>query len=104
MTLTRNFRHTVAERAACDAEFAAALLNETVTLLLAGDAAAARVILRDLVNATVGFEELAAVTNKPSKSLHRMLSPKGNPNMDNLASIFHAIQTRLQIPPNSLAT
>ena len=99
MTLTRNFRHTVAERAAHDAEFAVALLNEAVTLLLSGDAAAARLILRDLVNATVGFEELAAATNKPSKSLHRMLSPKGNPNMDNLAAILNAIKMRLQINP-----
>jgi DNA-binding phage protein len=95
MTLTRDFRHTVAERAAHDTEFATALLNEAVSLLLSGDAAAARLILRDLVNATVGFEELAVATNKPSKSLHRMLSPKGNPNMDNLASIFSAIKARL---------
>jgi len=99
MTLTRNFRNTVAERAAHDSEFAAALLNEAVELLLSGEAAAARLILRDLVNATVGFEELASATNKPSKSLHRMLSSKGNPNMDNLATIFHAIKTRLQIGP-----
>ena len=99
MTLTRDFRHTVAERATHDTEFATALLNEAVSLLLSGDAAAARLILRDLVNATVGFEELALATNKPSKSLHRMLSPKGNPNMDNLASIFSAIKARLAVEP-----
>jgi len=29
--------------------------------------------LRDLVNAPVGFEALAAETKTPSKSLHRML-------------------------------
>jgi hypothetical protein len=28
--------------------------------------------LRDLVNATIGFEGLAAEVNRPSKSLHRM--------------------------------
>ncbi len=99
MALTRHFRDTVAERAAQDAAFATALLNEAVALMLAGEAAAARLILRDLVNATVGFEDLARVTNKPSKSLHRMLSQKGNPSMDNLAAIFHAIKTRLQIHP-----
>jgi len=30
--------------------------------------------------ATIGFEGLAAEINKPSKSLHRMLAPRGNPN------------------------
>ncbi len=100
MTLTRHFRHTVAERAEHDAEFASALLNEAVALLLAGEAAAARLILRDLVNATLGFEALAQVTQKPSKSLHRMLSQHGNPGMDNLAAIFHAIQTQLPLTAN----
>jgi hypothetical protein len=37
--------------------------------------AAGQVILRDPVNTTVGFKELAAELNKPSKSLHRMLAP-----------------------------
>jgi hypothetical protein len=57
----------------------------------------ARVILRDLVNATLGFEQLARMTDTPSKSLHRMLSPKGNPSMDNLAAIFGAIGSRLKV-------
>ena len=58
---------------------------------------AARLILRDLANATMGFEQLATLTAKPSKSLHRMLSPTGNPGMDNLAAIFRAIRDRLQV-------
>ncbi|MNY68711.1 hypothetical protein D3C86_2065180 [compost metagenome] len=57
----------------------------------------ARIILRDLVNATVGFEALAIETSKPSKSLHRMLSAKGNPSMDNLAAIFAVIRTTLGV-------
>ncbi|WP_245896971.1 DNA-binding protein [Sphingomonas fennica] len=57
----------------------------------------ARLILRNLVNASVGFEELATESNRPSKSLHRMLSAKGNPSMDNLAAIFGAIRKRLGV-------
>ena len=45
----------------------------------------------------MGFEQLAALTAKPSKSLHRMLSPKGNPSMDKLAAIFRAVRERLQV-------
>jgi hypothetical protein len=44
-----------------------------------GEPDTARLILRDLVNATVGFETQPRKTPKPSKSLHRMLSLAGNP-------------------------
>lgn len=97
MALTRDFKQTIVERVERDPEFAKALLDEAATLFLSGEPDAARVILRDLVNATVGFENLATLTNKPSKSLHRMLSPKGNPSMDNLAAIFSAIRQRLKV-------
>ena len=53
--------------------------------------------MRDLVNATIGFERLADETSKPSKSLHRMLSAKGNPTMDNLNSIFNVLREKLQV-------
>ena len=97
MALTRNFRKTVVERIERDPQFAKALLDEAATLFLSDEPEMARVILRDLVNATVGFEHLAELTDKPSKSLHRMLSPKGNPSMDNLAAIFGAIRLSLRV-------
>lgn len=100
MTLTRDFKQTVVERVKRDPDFAKALLDEAATLFLSGEPDAARLILRDLVNATVGFENLAEITNKPSKSLHRMLSPKGNPSMDNLAAIFGAIRNWLKVAFN----
>ncbi|WP_090142099.1 DNA-binding protein [Limnohabitans sp. DM1] len=97
MTLTRDFRQTVVERVQRDPAFAKALLDEAATLFLSGEPDSARLILRDLVNATVGFKGLAELTHKPSKSLHRMLSPKGNPSMDNLAAIFDAIRNWLKV-------
>lgn len=97
MALTRNFKQTVVERVERDPEFAKALLDEAATLFLSNEPETARLILRDLVNATLGFEQLAKLTDKPSKSLHRMLSPKGNPSMDSLASIFNAIRGCLKV-------
>jgi DNA-binding phage protein len=97
MALTRNFKQTVVERVERDPEFAKALLDEAATLFLSGETETARLILRDLVNATLGFEQLAALTDKPSKSLHRMLSPRGNPSMDNLAAIFGAVRISLKV-------
>src|SRR3981081_2064398 len=91
MALTRDFKQTVVERVQRDPAFAKALLDEAATLFLNGEPYTARLILRDLVNATVGFEGLAVETAKPAKSLHRMLSEKGNPSMDNLAALFLAV-------------
>ena len=97
MALTRDFKQTIVERFQRDPEFAKAMLDEAAMLFLNGEPETARLILRDLVNATVGFEKLALITDKPSKSLHRMLSPTGNPSMNNLAAIFGAIRCQLNV-------
>jgi len=96
-TLLRSYKQTVFERVERDPQFATALPDEAATLFLSGEPATARVILRNLVNATIGFEQLAQVIAKPSKSLHRMVSPRGNPSMDNLAAIFEAVRHWLQV-------
>jgi len=46
------------------------------------------------VNATVGFEGLAAATRKPAKSLYRMLSTNRQPEHGNLAAIFDVVRKR----------
>lgn len=97
MALTRSFKETVIQCVLNDSSFAQALLDEAATLFLNGKPETARLILRDLVNATIGFEQLATVTSKPSKSLHRMLSPTGDPSMDNLAAIFCAVLEGLHV-------
>jgi DNA-binding phage protein len=97
MGLTRDFRQTIVERALRDPAFARALLDEAATLFLNGEPHTARLLLRDLVNATIGFEALAAETARPAKSLHRMLSKSGNPTMDNLAAILGVVRKRLGV-------
>jgi DNA-binding phage protein len=95
--LIRDFNETVNARVQTDPAFAKALLDEAISLFLNGEPEIARLILRDLVNATIGFEELAIATSKPSKSLHRMLSAKGNPTMDNLTTILNVLRKVLQV-------
>lgn len=104
MALTRDSRETVGERVKRDPAFAKALLDEAVTLFLNEEPETARLVLRDLVNATVGFEQLAIATGKPAKSLHRMLSAKGNPSMDNLAVILGVLGKRLRVRLSSRIT
>jgi DNA-binding phage protein len=97
MALTRDFKQTIVDRVQRDPAFGKTLLDEAASLFLNGEPDTARLILRDLVNATVGFEGLALATSKPSKSLHRMLSETGNPSMDNLAAIFGAVRKKLGV-------
>jgi DNA-binding phage protein len=97
MVLTRDFKDTVAARVQSDPAFAQALLEEAITLFVNGEPESAKLILRDLVNATVGFEALAVEIQKPTKSLHRMLSRSGNPTMSNISAVFAAIKHALKV-------
>jgi DNA-binding phage protein len=97
MALTRDFKETVAARARREPRFREALFTEAINAYLGGDLTTGKAILRDLVNATVGFEELAAELDKPSKSLHRMLAPHGNPSTENFFGIVNALQKKTHV-------
>lgn len=101
MALTRDFKETIVRRVQRDPAFRAALLQEGAESLLAGDVDTGKAVLRDYIKATIGFEELARLTRKPSKSLMRMLSDRGNPQARNLFEIIGCLQrkegVRLQV-------
>ena len=92
MPLTRDFKETVRARAERDPAFREGLLKEGVECLLAGDVDTGKIVLRDYINATIGFEELGSLTNKPPKSLMRMFGPSGNPHARNLFEVISRIQ------------
>jgi len=94
MAVTREFRETIYARAQRDPAFVKALLSEAVNAYLGGDEATGKLILRDLINATIGFEGLAAAVRRPSKSLHRMLGSRGNPNAANFFAVLRVLQHR----------
>ena len=97
MALTREFKTTIAARAQRDPRFREALFTESLNAYLAGNTTVGKAILRDLVNATIGFEELALTLKKPSKSLHRMLAPRGNPSTENFFTIVSALQKKAHV-------
>ena len=97
MALTRKFKDTVQRRVVSDPDFRHALLIEAINELLAGDHSVAKSILRDYINATITFPVLAQKLHKSSKSIHRMLGPKGNPRMDSLAGILKVLQRKESI-------
>jgi len=97
MPLTREFKETVKARAESDEAFRAALLAESVELLLAGDVATGKAIMRDFINATIGFRHLSETTGVPAKSLMRMFSATGNPRAENLFAIINQLQRSVGI-------
>jgi DNA-binding phage protein len=97
MALTREFKATVAARAGRDPAFREALLREGIEALLAGDVAAGKSVLRDFINATIGFEVLASATGIAAKSLMRMFGPDGNPQAQNLFAVLSRLQKHAQV-------
>ena len=92
MPLTRDFKETVQARIKRDRKYRKELLREGVECLLAGDLDTGKAVLRDYINATIGFEELSRLTKLPVKSLMRMLGPKGNPQARNLFEVIDHLQ------------
>ena len=101
MPLTRDFRQTVLARARRDPEFREGLLNEGIGALLGGEVDVGKALLRDYINAAIGFDELGRLTDKSPKSLMRMFGPNGNPQARNLFEVINQIQrlegVRLQV-------
>lgn len=94
MPLTRDFKETIRDRVQRDAKFRKELLREGLEAMLSGDIAVAKIILRDYINATVGFRGLAEATHIPPKSLMRMFGPAGNPRAQNLFDVVRFLQHR----------
>ena len=92
MALTRDFKETIKNRIARDPIFREELLKEGIDCLLIGDVDTGKAILRDYINATIGFDALGTVTAKSPKSLMRMFGPKGNPQARNIFEIIAHLQ------------
>ena len=94
MALTKDFKDTIKNRIARDPTFREELLKEGIECLLNGDVDTGKAILRDYINATIGFDALGTATEKSPKSLMRMFGPKGNPQARNIFEIIAHLQKR----------
>lgn len=92
MALTREFKETIRLRAERDPAFRIGLLTEAAECLLNDEIDVTKTLLRDYVNATLGFQKLAALTDKTPKSLMRMLSEKGNPSLGNISRVIASLR------------
>jgi hypothetical protein len=94
MALTREFKETIMKRAQEDPAFREGLLTEAIECFLGGELATGKLLLRDYINATIGFQTLSKLMRKKDSSLKRMLGPGGNPAADNLFAITRLLQQR----------
>ena len=92
MPLTKDFKTTVMARARRDAGFRERLLTESIELMLNGEPEVGKEIIRDLINATIGFDELGDRVGKAPQSLMRMFSSKGNPQSSNLFAVIEVLR------------
>jgi len=97
MALTRDYKQTVLARIKRDPKFARALYVEAVNALLDGETDEGLSMLRDLVHAGITFKTLSEQTGFGEKTLHRMLSNRGNPTTRNLFAVTKAISEDLGI-------
>jgi DNA-binding phage protein len=97
MALTRDFKETIRARVRRDSAFRRELLREGIESFLSGDVETGKTVLRDYINATIGFSELAEITRHSPKSLMRMLGPSGNPHASNLFEIVAYLQKKERV-------
>lgn len=92
MPLTRDFKETVVEMAQRDPEFRVGLLTEAVECITNNEVDVAKSLLRDYVNATIGFQKLGEMIDKSPSNLMRMLSDSGNPSIENMSLVLSAVR------------
>ncbi|MGK7885077.1 MAG: transcriptional regulator [Crocosphaera sp.] len=92
MAVTHQFQATVQKRIETDTEFRLSLLTEAINCLIHGEFTIGKSILRDYINATIGFTKLGTLTHQSSKSLMSMFSDTGNPQAKNLLEIIAQLQ------------
>src|SRR5215469_4264914 len=97
MPLTKDFRDSVKARADRDPKFRAGLYQEAVQAVLDGELGVAKVLLRDFINATVGFAWLSRRIGVPEKSVMRMFGPRGNPRAENLVAVVATLGAQCKL-------
>ena len=93
MALTREFKDTVMELCK-EPEYRKYLLLEALESYLEGDIVVGNSMLRDYLNGTQAFQEIAQEMQMQEAGLRRMVSPKGNATAKNLFRLFKLCQDR----------
>jgi hypothetical protein len=91
MRLEKEFKQTIMADLQ-DREYRAAYLAQAIEAMHGGEVSVGKRMLRNYINATVGFEALSKAVGSPAKSLMRMLGETSNPHADKLFGILKHLQ------------
>lgn len=91
MALTREFKETVMTLCK-DPEYRKGLLIEALESYLEGDVAVGNTLLKDYLNGTQSFGDMAKQMDMQEAGLRRMVSPKGNATAKKLFLLFKLCQ------------
>lgn len=97
MPLTREFKETVMQRAKKDPDFRQELIVEATNAFLEGDLDTGKRLLRNYLNATEALPSIAKELKQNEKSIRRMVGPRGNPTLRNLANLLNVCKRRESI-------
>ena len=97
MALTREYYRALQDRAKRDPKFKKELLAKAINAYFSENYKTGKGTLRQLIHATIGFESLGKEIKKSSKSIHRMLGPKGNPNTANFFAMLSVLQRQIDV-------
>ena len=92
MPLTKEFKQTIMADLQ-DSEYRVAYLAQAIEVMHGGEFELGKRMLRNYINATVGFEALSNAVGSPAKSLMRMLGESSNPHADKLFDILKHLRT-----------
>jgi DNA-binding phage protein len=67
-------------------------LTESIEIRPSGNIGAGTALLRDIINVTIGFGQLAKAMGTEPKSLIRMFGPSGNPTAKTLLAVIAHLQ------------
>jgi DNA-binding phage protein len=93
MALTREFKETVMELCK-DSEYRKGLLLEALESYLEDEIVVGNSLLRDYLNGTQAFGEVAKELQMQEAGLRRMVSPTGNATAKNIFRLFKVCQDR----------
>lgn len=83
---------SIKERAIKDPRVVLRLFETIIATYLTCDFTKGKATLRQLIHSTIGFTELSEKMEISSKSLHRMVGPKGNPQTEYFFKILSVLQ------------
>jgi probable addiction module antidote protein len=79
-----------------DKDLAIAYINEA---LASGDKKVFLLALKDVIEARGNVTGFAQAANIPRQNIYRILSERGNPTLDNLSSLFNAMELQISVSP-----